>query len=78
MFNVLVELESFRGLMSVDDVAKLLKRSTCTIYRMARKRQIPSMMFGGTRCFDPSVLARWLAKKYPELLAAARDVQNAA
>ncbi|MGC2612762.1 MAG: hypothetical protein WA354_01940 [Terracidiphilus sp.] len=53
-------------------------KSPDTIYRMAQKRQIPTLMFGGSRCFDPSVLAHWLIKNDPQLAIAARYFQKAA
>lgn len=53
-------------------------KSPDTVYRMAQKRQIPSFMFGGSRCFDPSELAHWLIKKEPPLAAAAQYFQQAA
>ena len=48
MFNILLALESARGLLSVRDVAELLGKSTFTIYRMAESRKIPSLMIGGS------------------------------
>jgi hypothetical protein len=30
------------------------------------------MVIGGSRCFDPSVLALWLSKKEPSLAVAAK------
>lgn len=77
MFNILLALESARGLLSVRDVAELLGKSTFTIYRMAESRKIPSLMIGGSRCFDPSVLALWLSKKEPSLATAARRLKTA-
>ena len=77
MFNILLALESARGLLKVRDVAKLLHKSTFSIYRMAEKRQIPSLVIGGSRCFDPSVLALWLSKKEPSLAVAARRFKAA-
>jgi excisionase family DNA binding protein len=77
MFNILIALESARGLLSVRDVARLLGRSKFTIYRMAEQRKIPSLMIGGSRCFDPSVLALWLSKKEPTLATAARRLKTA-
>jgi excisionase family DNA binding protein len=77
MFNILLALESARGLLSVRDVAELLGKSTFTIYRMAENRKIPSLMIGGSRCFDPSVLALWLSKKEPSLATAARRLKTA-
>jgi predicted DNA-binding transcriptional regulator AlpA len=72
MFNILLALESARGLLRVRDVAALLGRSSWSVYRMAETRQIPSLLIGGSRCFDPSVLALWLSKKEPTLAVAAR------
>jgi excisionase family DNA binding protein len=77
MFNILLALESARGLLTVREVAELLGKSSFTIYRMAEKRQIPSMVIGGSRCFDPSVLALWLSKKEPSLATAARRLKTA-
>jgi len=77
MFNILLALESARGLLSVRDVAKLLRKSHWCIYRLAEQRKIPSLVIGGSRCFDPSVLALWLSKKEPSLAAAARRFKAA-
>lgn len=77
MFNILLALESARGLLTVREVAELLGKSPYSIYRLAEKRQIPSMVIGGSRCFDPSVLALWLSKKEPSLATAARRLKTA-
>ena len=77
VFNILVALESADGLLNVREVAGLLGKSPFSIYRLAQKRQIPSLMIGGHRCFDPSVLALWLAKKEPTLSVAARRLRSA-
>ena len=77
MFNILLALESARGLLTVRDVAELLGKSPFSIYRMAQQRKIPSLMIGGSRCFDPSVLALWLTKKEPSLATAARRLKTA-
>ena len=74
-FNIVAKLESIDGLMTVDEVAVLLGLSKFTIYRMAQKRQIPCMMLGGTRKFDPSTLIMWLCKKEPQLAVAARQLK---
>lgn len=76
-FNILTALYSLTGLLSAEDVAEMFGKSPDTIYRMAQKRQIPSFMFGGSRCFDPSELAHWLIKKEPHLAVAARYFQTA-
>jgi excisionase family DNA binding protein len=77
MFNILLALESARGLLSVRDVARLLGKSIFTVYRLAEQRKIPSLVIGGSRCFDPSVLALWLSKKEPSLATAARRLKTA-
>jgi excisionase family DNA binding protein len=77
MFNILLALEAARGLLTVREVAALLGRSTFSIYRMAEKRQIPSLQIGGSRLFDPSVLPLWLSKKEPTLALAARRIKAA-
>ena len=77
VFNILVALESADGLLNVREVASLLGKAPFSIYRLAQKRQILSLMIGGHRCFDPSVLALWLAKKEPTLFVAARRLRSA-
>ncbi len=77
-FNILIALRQVRHLMSVVEVAKLLGKSKCTVYRMARRNQIPHMMILGSLCFDPSALELWLIKKQPELAVAARQLTLAA
>jgi excisionase family DNA binding protein len=77
-FNILNALQAVRGLLSVGELADLFGKSPATIYRMAQKRQIPSIMLGGSRMFDPSTLALWLTRKEPLLAVAARQFQQAA
>jgi excisionase family DNA binding protein len=77
-FNILTALTSLTGLLSVEEVAEIFGKSPDTVYRMTQKRQIPSFMFGGSRCIDPSALALWLIKKEPSLAVAARYSQKAA
>lgn len=45
---------------------------------MANKGQIPSMLIGGSRLFDPSTLALWLARKQPQIAVAARRLLKTA
>lgn len=77
MYNILIALESIHRMLTVREVADLLQKSHYSIYRMAQRRQIPSLIIGGTRYFDPSVLAMWLSKKEPSLAAAARRLRTA-
>lgn len=77
-FNVLQALEAARGLLTVAEVAELLRKSVTVIYRLAERSQIPCFRIGGEWRFDPSTLAFWLIKKDPTLAAAARHQANAA
>lgn len=71
-FSVINELAKYRRLLTVVEVADLLGKSACTIYRMAHRKQIPSLIISGSRMFDPATLAMWLTKKDPQLATAAR------
>lgn len=77
-FNILNALSSYNRLLTVEDIAYLFGLSKFTIYRMAQKHQIPCLMIGGTRKFDPSTLAAWLTKKEPQLATAARKLKSVA
>ena len=74
-YNILSELASIGRLLTVDEVADILGLSKYTVYRMAQKRQIPNLMLGGSRKFDPSTLIVWLTKKEPLLAVAARQLK---
>lgn len=71
-FNILDRLAAIDHLMTVGETASILNKSISTIYRMARSKQLPSIMLGGSRMFDPSTIAMCLAKKDPQLAAASR------
>ena len=64
------------GFQDVFRVQLHSQRVSVTAYRMAQRHQIPSFLFGGSRCFDPSELALWLIKKEPQLAAAAHHFQK--
>lgn len=66
------EIESHVGLYTVAELATVLQRSTCSIYRMAHRRQLPSLRVGGLLYFDPAALGMLFRKKSPESAAAAR------
>ena len=71
-YDVLAELESHRSVLTVNEVAALLRVSKFTVYRMAEKNQIPSMLIGGSRRFNPKSLGYWLRKKDPTLAKASK------
>jgi len=66
------ELESHAGLYTVAELAVVLQRSTCSIYRMAHRKQLPALRVGGLLYFDPAALGMLFRKKSPESAAAAR------
>src|SRR5437899_452654 len=72
-FDLLGELERYSGLMSVEEVASLFRVSKFTVYRMVQRRQIPSLIIGGSRRFDPKSLSFWLRKKDSTLAAAMHE-----
>lgn len=77
-WSLVAQIESHRGLMTIDDVARVLGASNTTVYRMAQRKQIPSLIIGGKRKFDPAALGMHYRKKSPESAAAARAVTAAA
>ena len=62
--------------MTVDELAHLLRKSASTVYRMAQKRQIPSLLIGGSRMFDPAALGMHFRKKSPASAAAALESRS--
>ena len=76
-YSLIADLETRRGLLTVEEVAAMLRKSECTIYRLAQRKQLPSMVIGGSRLFDPATLAVHFARKNPEMAVAAK-VQKAA
>jgi excisionase family DNA binding protein len=71
-WSFIAEIEAHAGLMTVDEVAEVLRTSKFTIYRMAQRKQLPSLVIGGSRRFDPAALGMHFRKKSPESAAAAK------
>jgi excisionase family DNA binding protein len=61
------------GLLTVEEVAAIFRLSKFTDYRMVKRKQIPCLLIGGSRRFDPKTLGYWARKKDPMLAAAARE-----
>lgn len=70
MFDFISALEQSTAMLTVDQVAALLKISNQSVRRMVSSRQIPSFRVGGHRRFDPKVLYWWYVKKHPDALRA--------
>lgn len=73
-WSLIATIESYNRLMTIDDVVEVLGLSRSTVYRIAQKKQIPSLIIGGCRRFDPAALGLHYRKKSPESAAAARAV----
>lgn len=57
LYSFIASLESYKGLTSIEEVAEVLSVSKFTVYRMAQRKQLPSLVIGGSRKFDPAALA---------------------
>jgi excisionase family DNA binding protein len=73
-FDLLGKLESQTGLLTVEEVAAIFRLSKFTVYRMVKRKQIPCLLIGGSRRFDPKTLGYWARKKDPMLASAAREI----
>jgi len=57
-------------LLTVKDIAGMLRCSVYQVYRLATKKKIPHMkVAGGAIRFDPTEIQHWLAKQKVELSA---------
>jgi excisionase family DNA binding protein len=48
------------ALLTVKEVAELLRIHQVTVYRMVRRRDLPSVRVGRELRFDPADLRRWI------------------
>jgi len=53
--------------LTILQVAALFQVSDKTIRRMVARREIPSILVGGHRRFDPHTLRWWVIKRSPEM-----------
>jgi excisionase family DNA binding protein len=77
-WSLIATIESYNRLMTIKDVMQLLSLSKTTVYRMAQRKQIPSLIIGGCRKFDPAALGRHFRKKSPESAAVASSAVTTA
>lgn len=54
---------AFDGALTAKDVSKLLQMDTDTIYKAARRGEIPSFRIGTSVRFDPKNLAEWYERQ---------------
>lgn len=50
-------------LLTVEDLATILRKSPDAVRKMAERRQVPHMRIGRNLRFAPSVIHAWLAEK---------------
>ena len=65
MYNILSDLEQRTTVLTVREVAEILRVSEDLIYDLAKQRAIPVFPVGKQRRFDPAALAHWVRKKDP-------------
>jgi predicted DNA-binding transcriptional regulator AlpA len=75
-FNIITKLNSYDRTLKVEDVVEVLGLSQTTVYRLSESGQMPSAMLGGSRVYDPSALAMWVASKEPRIAKAHRQLQK--
>jgi excisionase family DNA binding protein len=66
VFDFLSALEHSTSMLFIKQVADMLGVSDKTIRRMIDKRDIPSVLVGGQRKFDPATLRWWYIRRSPE------------
>jgi len=76
VFNIITKLNSYDRPLKVEDVVDVFGLSKTTVYRLSESGQMPSAMFGGSRIYDPSTLAMWVAGKQPLIAKAARQLEK--
>ena len=76
VFDMLAVIESQKTAMTVEEVARLFKKSAETIRRMASKRQLPSFRMGGSIRFNPASLGYWLRQRDPLAAKASRALAS--
>jgi len=76
VFNIITKLDSYDRTLKVEDVVEVFGLSQTTVYRLSEAGQIPSAMVGGSRIYDPSTLAMWIADKEPRIAKAHRQLKK--
>ena len=74
-WSFIVAIESHQGLFTVKELAQLVGKSPCTLYRGAAARRLPSVRVLGGVMFDPAALGMHFRKQSPASASAARAVQ---
>ena len=76
MFNIITKLDSYDRPLKVEDVVDVFGLSKTTVYRLSESGDMPSAMVGGSRVYDPSALAMWIASKEPRIAKAHRQLEK--
>ncbi len=73
-WSMLEEIETHRKPMTAKELGPILNVHPKTLYKMAHRNDIPSVMIGDCVRFDPRSVALWLRRKDPMLATAAKSV----
>lgn len=67
-YSIVEEIESHKGLLTVNDMARIFDVSSNVIYKAIDDGKIPTLIvpFGGKR-FDPKTILFWIRKQNPIL-----------
>lgn len=76
MFNLITKLNLYDRLLKAREVVDIFGLSKTTVYRMSESEQMPSLMMGGSRRYDPSALAMWISSKEPRIAKAHRQIEK--
>jgi predicted DNA-binding transcriptional regulator AlpA len=76
VFNIITKLNSYDRPLTAADVIDIFGFSKSKVYRISESGQMPSAMLGGSRVYDPSALAMWVASKEPRIAKAHHQLQK--
>jgi excisionase family DNA binding protein len=73
VFDIISQIEAQEDFLSVKELCSLLSISRSSLNRLIVNSEIPSLMIGGQRKFNPGSIKRWLIRKSPELRDSLRE-----
>ena len=72
-WSMLEAIDQHRKATTAKDLAPILNLTAKTIYKMAKRNDIPSIVMGGSVRFDPRSVGMWLRRKDPMLAKAMKS-----
>jgi len=71
--RIMKKRANIEALLTVHEVADLLRIAPGTLYNWAYRRRIPAQKVGGRLLFSPSALRRWLRERERQAAHAERE-----